>query len=574
MEAPTDCFTPTPLETGPATCQSHQITGNDRVDGTRDCPLQMGSCTVGTGDLSSALESLTPLLAPKESRWKQSNTFPAINPLMDKGESVSMSWGAEHDDDTAKLRQAESVNGEQRPFHAWSMTAKMDSGVGDGESVTLPFEATGEEERSTPGATKSKVTTASTKCDTSLVATLSRDFSGRWQPQGFLGGILEKFDAKSPKGGTSSMFAMVLNEDAPDDLPRAPSPYPEPHSHASTPLVNAIQLNRHCMTMTPFMSVSSIFAASVRSTSLSRTSAPHLMSSPQQCCATPTCSATQEVPLLGAAVGSEPRPICASPLLTGSALAQGALKKERLAEVTFVCVAPQESDSSGIVPFLDSSIISAANSTVTAHQASPRNPCAPTLPCTPVASSASTLPVGRCVLEEEQERDTIARDEASCLGSILAREVSAYLSRSRQERKAARQHREYIGATAKRNHLQNAARQFHEMMQARMRVLETEHEKALNTYGPAKPVPLLSVNERSPQTKSLEEQAERSDMVLPASAPPWQVAYDPCSAAPLDAQSSVDYPVLAEIQRQLRLGSRAFQKVDPWIAEAPFRELR
>ncbi|KAG5464683.1 hypothetical protein LSCM4_00123 [Leishmania orientalis] len=593
MKATTKHSTPRPPEAVTPAYVSNQTRDDDCEEGTRGGPVRQDSWPEGTTELHLALESLTSLPAPNRICGNQSNFLPG-NPLGDREDSASMPWGAEHDDATTKLSPMDLVEGGQPPFPIWNIARDLDSCAGGGDSVAVPFEAPrNDQERSICGVARPKTTPVARKCDTSLVGTLASDFSVIWQPQGLLGGALEKIDSREANVGARSMPAMVLNGEAPDDLPHASSPYSESHSHPSTPLVNAIQLHRHCMTMTPFMSVSSIFSASARSMSLVRTSVQQLMGNTQHSGASAAHAASQEVPPVGSVGDSEPCSSCALPLQAGSALALGALEKTKLGEENLMCISVQESESSVSVLPLDLSVISAANSTATAQQASPHNPCAPTLPCTPVANGVSCILVKRCILEERQARYALAKGEATCFESILRREVSAYLILTRQQRKATRQHSEYTVVAEQRNHLQNAASRFHDMMRARMGAKEAEHQMALKTYQSIEPVPVLSVGERAPKMRSAEDQADMSDTTrsfpsgalhfsfpMPSidgsqsvCAPPWQPSHDARSTAPLGAPKFVDRLLSSEIQRQLRLGRQPSQKADAWTAEVPFTEL-
>ncbi|KAG5465422.1 hypothetical protein CUR178_00125 [Leishmania enriettii] len=594
MNATTEHSTPRPPEVVTPAYVPNQTRDDDCEDGTRGGPVQQKSWPVGTPELHLALESLTSLPAPNRVCGNQSDVLPA-NRLRDREGSAFTPWGAEHDDATAKLSPVDLVEGGQPPFPIWNIVRDLDSCAGGGESVAVPFEAPRSgQERSICGVARSKTTLVALKCDTSLVGTLVSDFSGTWQPQGLLGGALEKIDSREANVGARSMPAMVLNGEVPDDLPHAPSPYSELHSHPSTPLVNAIQLHRHCMTMTPFMSVSSIFSASARSMSLARTSVQQLMGNTQHSGASAAYAASQEVPPIGSVGDSEPCSSCALPLQAGSALALGAFGKTELGKENLACISVQESDSSISVLPLDLSVISAANSTATAPQASPHNPCAPTLPCTPVANGVSSILVKRCILEEQQARSALAKGEATCFKSILGLEVSAYLILTRQQHKAARQHSEHTLVAEQRNHLQNAASRFHGMMRARMGAKEAEHQEALKAYQSIEPVLVLSVGERAPQIRSAEDEADMSDATrsfpcgalhFSSSTPsidgtqsvcatPWQSSHDARSTAPLGAPKFVDRLVSSEIQRQLRLGRHPSQKADAWTSEAPFTELR
>ncbi|XP_010703062.1 hypothetical protein LPMP_351250 [Leishmania panamensis] len=348
-------------------------------------------------------------------------------------------------------------------------------------------------------------------------------------------------------------------------------------------------MNPHCRPVTPFLSISSPFSASVQSGTFLLASLQHLMSSSQRGHASSSLHVvTHELPPLGE-VGA------ASPLQAGAALAQGTLAPAILREVSVLPSLVEEGDTSEEVHLIDAPATTAANSISTAQVASPHNTRAPTLPSTPVAHRASTRPVEMYALEEQQERSALENNQASCFETILAREVSDYLRISYHQRMAARQPTEYIGGNAPQN-LEKEARRLHDSIRARMKAAEAEHQKFMSIYRPVEQVQLSTADERTPWSQpmlSLENQAEVKlatrriscgtphlssstsslDGLFSVNAPPRQLSLDTRRMAPSEAQKGNNPGVRSEIQRQLRLGRPVVHKAGEWTADPLFTEL-
>ncbi|TPP48240.1 hypothetical protein CGC21_12950 [Leishmania donovani] len=494
MESSTDRATTRPLGAETAAHATRETNDVDSEDGMLGSPLQLDSSTMGTAELNSALESLSSATVPNTASCIQNNLSLAQNFLADKGDTTTKSWSADYDDAAAPLWQRYTTQGERQHFSVSSVTGKHGSSVRGAENVKVCVKApAGGQETLLPGGVPPTTASFATKCDTSHVAAPTREFSATWSPQGLLGGTPETLDARPAVDDASSMVAVVLGEEVPDDLPRAPSAYTEPRSCPSTPLVNTIHLNLQYTRVTSFMSISSPFSASVQSISFLRTSVQHLMSNSQHFYASSSsCAAANEVPLFGEVGAAEPRPLCASLPETGSVAAQSALEPAKLREVTFAHSSVEARDSSEGIPLIDPSAMSAADNASTAQEASPHNPGAPTLPCTPVARRAVNTSVERCLVEEEQERTELVEDQASGFETILAHEVSAYLAMSRQQRMIARQRSECAGVTEQRKSVEEEASQLHDSMRARMRMAEDEHENFMSNYRPIQQVQLHS----------------------------------------------------------------------------------
>ncbi|CBZ25965.1 conserved hypothetical protein [Leishmania mexicana MHOM/GT/2001/U1103] len=484
MKSSTDRPTTTPLAADTAAYATPQTHGVDSVDGMFGSPLQLDSSTRGTAELHSVLESLSLVTVPNTTSSSQSNLSLAENLLADKDGATTRSSNADHDDATATLWWRYATEDERQNFFASNVTGKDDGSVRGAGNVRVCVKAPVEgQERLLPGGVSPKTTSFSTKCDTSHVTAPAREFSAIWNPQGMLGGTRETLDTRPSVDDASSMVAVVLSEEVPDDLPRAPSTYAELRSSPSTPSVNTIHLNLQYTRVTSFMSISSPFSASVQSISFLRTSVQHLMSNSQHFYASSSsCASANEVPLFGEVGVAEQKPFCASLLETGSVVTQSALEPAKLREGTFAPSSVEARGSSEVVPLIDLSAISAADNASMAQEASPRNPGAPTLPCTPMAYRAVTTSVEGCLLEEEQKRMALVDGQASGIETILAREVSAYLAMSRQRRRAPRQRSEYVGVTEQRKSVEEKASLLHDSMQARMRMAEDEHENFMSSY--------------------------------------------------------------------------------------------
>ncbi|CAM43887.1 conserved hypothetical protein [Leishmania braziliensis MHOM/BR/75/M2904] len=341
-------------------------------------------------------------------------------------------------------------------------------------------------------------------------------------------------------------------------------------------------MNPHCRPVTPFLSISSPFSASVQSGTFLLASLQHLMSSSQRGHASSSLHVvTHELPPLGE-VGA------VSPLQAGAAPAI-------LREVSILPFL-EEGDASEEVHLIDVPVIMAANSTSTAQVASLHDPRAPTLPSTPVAHRASTRPVEMYALEEQQERSALENNQASRFETILAREVSDYLRISYHQRMAARQPTEYIGGNAPLN-MEKEARRLHDSMRARMKAAEAEHQKFMSIYRPVEQVQLSTTDERTPRSQpmlSLENQAEVKlatrriscgtphllsstssfDGLFSVNAPPRQLSLDTRRMAPSEAQKGNNPGVRSEIQRQLRLGRPVVHNAGEWTADPLFTVLR
>lgn len=494
MESLTDRAITTPLGADTAAHATRETHDVDSEDGIFGSPLQLDGSTMGTAELNSALESLSSATVPNTASCSQNNLSLAKNLLADKDDTTTRSWSADHDNATATLWRGCTADGERQDFSVSNVTGKHDGDVRGTENVSVCVKAPAEgQEMLLPGGAPPTTVNFSTMCNTSQVAASTREFSAMWNPQGMLGGASETLDARPAVGDASSMVAVVLSEEVPDDLPRAPSAYTELRSCPSTPLVNTIHLNLQYTRATSVMSISSPFSASVQSISFLRTSVQHLMSNSQHSYASSSARATaNESPLLGEVGAAEPRPLCASLLETRSVVTQSALEPTKRREVTFARTPVEADGSSEVVPLIDPSAMSAADNASTAQEASPHNPGAPTLPCTPVAHRTVTTSVEGCLLKEEQERRALVDDEASRFKTMVAREVSAYFAMSCQRRMKARQPSENVGVTEQRKSVEEESSQLHDSMRARMRMAEDEHENFMSNYRQMQQVQLHS----------------------------------------------------------------------------------
>ncbi|TPP42313.1 hypothetical protein CGC20_29275 [Leishmania donovani] len=285
MESSTDRATTRPLGAETAAHATRETNDVDSEDGMLGSPLQLDSSTMGTAELNSALESLSSATVPNMASCIQNNLSLAQNFSQTR---VTLPPGHGHG---SSVRGAENVK----------VCVKAPAG---GQETLLP------------GGVPPTTASFATKCDTSHVAAPTREFSATWSPQGLLGGTPETLDARPAVDDASSMVAVVLGEEVPDDLPRAPSAYTEPRSCPSTPLVNTIHLNLQYTR--------------------------HLMSNSQHFYASSSsCAAANEVPLDWIGGGAE------------------ALEPAKLREVTFAHSSVEARDSSEGIPLIDPSAIGA-----------------------------------------------------------------------------------------------------------------------------------------------------------------------------------------------------------------------
>lgn len=541
----------------------------------------------------------------------QNNLSLASNQGANKEDSTAGSWAGAQCESSTPLSQGEAVALDRRPvFAAWNATRTADRGGSAAErSTAVRLVAPAEEKRTAASRDPLNCTGAAAAAPSDnggrRDSTAFDDPARRWQPQGLFGGHVERLGVRAPNGDTGSLFAVVLNGEAPDDLPPLPPPAEEPRSRPSTPSVNAIQLRADYVSVTPFMSISSPFSASVRSVSRLRTSVQQLAgSSLHGLGSSASLSMALEMPMSMESATAEARSCGASALHAASVLARRGSEATKLREVTFVPAKLRDAGRSAMMTTADPSTFSPGNSTAKTHQPSPMNPNAATVPCSPVAycavpGSPAVLSGWKCASEEQRERRAIARDGMSSFEKLLEREVSAYLNLSRQQRAVARRRNESPAASAQQQLAEAERRQLHDSMHTRLRVAEVAHQDSLRSFQlQDSPPSASSAGERAPRTPplpayQLQVEGDDSTRTFPrgvprlhgvtrimdvtcASAPvPRQLSLEPsCASAVTEGRKGGGDPLIsAEIQRQLRLGRQSVSKADARMADSVATEL-
>ncbi|GET93188.1 hypothetical protein, conserved [Leishmania tarentolae] len=452
---------------------THEARDGDIGSGTLPSPLELYISTKGVEGLHTSLETTLSVKAPKTVDCGQNNLHLAQSVFTPKDDATTGPCSADEEGAMNTLSRMYFAECDQGNCSVSHVTDNYGHGVLGGEEVSECSKTPGDSQQTLlHGSVPPKTIGVATNYVIWHLATPTREVSAIWHPQGMIKETDETFDARSVEDDASSMAAVVLSEEVPDDLPPAPSPFTELCSRSSTPSVKAIHLNLQYTTATSFMSISSPFSTCVQSISFLRNSVQQLMSSSQQFCASSTSAAANE-PSLSREVGSaEPRPFCAPPLQTGWVVSQGSSQPASLRSGTFTPFSVEQSGSSEVFPFSSPSAMSTADNASLAQQVSLQTPGTPYESCPAVAHRASSTALTGCLLEEGRERSTLLDNQGSGFEMILAREVSAYLSVSGPPRKAAGQSSEYVVVTEQRKLLEEETNQLHDTIQAPVQVTE------------------------------------------------------------------------------------------------------